>query len=30
MASREADVVFVGAGPVGLYSAIQAKLYNPE
>ncbi|RUR13277.1 NAD(P)/FAD-dependent oxidoreductase [Legionella sp. km772] len=23
------DVIFVGAGPVGLYTAIQAKLYNP-
>lgn len=26
---NDPDVVFVGAGPVGLYTAIQAKLYNP-
>lgn len=25
-----ADVIFVGAGPVGLYTAIQIKLYCPE
>ncbi|KTD65355.1 NAD(P)/FAD-dependent oxidoreductase [Legionella spiritensis] len=25
-----ADVVFIGAGPVGLYTAIQLKLYCPE
>ncbi|OGV49872.1 MAG: hypothetical protein A3F46_06870 [Legionellales bacterium RIFCSPHIGHO2_12_FULL_42_9] len=24
------DIIFVGAGPVGLYTAIQAKLYNPS
>ncbi len=24
------DVLFIGAGPVGLYTAIQAKLYNPK
>lgn len=26
----EADVVFIGAGPVGLWTAIQAKLRNPD
>lgn len=24
------DINFVGAGPVGLFTAIQAKLYNPD
>ncbi len=24
------NVIFVGAGPIGLYTAIQAKLYNPS
>src|SRR3569832_414654 len=24
------DIAFVGAGPVGLYTAIQAKLYEPN
>lgn len=25
-----ADIVFVGAGPVGLYAAVQAKILNPK
>lgn len=27
---RSADAIFIGAGPVGLYTAIQAKLYQPN
>lgn len=29
-AVQTADAIFVGAGPVGLYSAIQAKPYQPD
>lgn len=27
---QRADIVFVGAGPVGLWTAIQAKKRNPQ